>query len=381
MQRYADHFGPFGDVAWINTSHQGALPKVAAAAAEEAIDWKRSPHPLIDSRLFSEVPLRLREVLGRLINCPADDVILGNSASYGLHLLANGFPWQPGDEVLLVKGDFPCTILPWLGLAERGVSVRTAELEDGIIDVDAFNDAIGPRTRIFCASWVFSFSGARLDLPAIKEICRERGVKIVLNCSQGIGGIPFDIADGYCDALTCVGFKWLCGPYGTGFCWIEPELRESLIYNQAYWLAMQTADDLKGQQDMPAIREDIGARKYDVFGTANFFNFKPWTEAVDLLVGFGIDKVGDYDQALIQRLIDGLDSESFNTAGNIKRESRSNILFVSHKVPSQNEPLFKKLQRENIYISLRDGRMRFSPHLYNTEEQIDRALDILNDNR
>jgi selenocysteine lyase/cysteine desulfurase len=112
MKNYADNFGPFGEVAWINASHQGALPKDAVAAAEEAIEWKRSPHPLIDSRLFRDVPLRQREALGRLINCSPDDIILGNSASYGLHLLANGIRWQSGDEVLLVKGDFPATILP-----------------------------------------------------------------------------------------------------------------------------------------------------------------------------------------------------------------------------------------------------------------------------
>jgi selenocysteine lyase/cysteine desulfurase len=264
-------------------------------------------------------------------------------------------------------------------LAKRGVSVNTVELADGKLDPDVLDRSIGRRTRVFCASWVFSFSGVKLDLPTIKEVCRRRGVIIVLNCSQALGGIPFDIRDGYADALTCVGFKWLCGPYGTGFCWIEPELRESLNYNQAYWLAMQTADDLKGPQDMPTIRDDIGARKYDVFGTANFFNFKPWTEAVNLLLGFGVNDIWEYDQSLVQRLVDGLDKESFEIISPVQQGEGSNILVLSHRNSAHNERLFEMLERQRIHVSLRNGRLRFSPHLYNTEEQIDRALAILND--
>ncbi len=378
MTSYSDNFGPFGDVAWIDASHQGALPKRAVAAAQEAIEWKRSLYPLTNSRLFFEVPLRQRELLGRLIHCPADDIILGNSASYGLHLVANGMRWRPGDEVVVVQGDFPATILPWLGLANRGVTVKTVPSQDGCFSVEDLEQAIGPGTRLFCASWVFSFSGAKLDLEAISQVCRPRGVKVMLNCSQGIGAMPYDVGDGYADALTCVGFKWLCGPYGTGFCWIEPELRESLDYNQAYWLTMQSADDLQGYQDMPVVRDDLKARKYDVFGTANFFNLKPWAEAVGLLLEIGMDKVWAYDQSLVQRLIDGLGRDWFDIISPIDPLQRSSILVVSHRDPAKNQLYYDTLKEQQVFISLRNGRLRFSPHLFNTAEQIDRALAIMN---
>jgi len=217
-----------------------------------------------------------------------------------------------------------------------------------------------------------------LDLSSIGEICRAKEVKFVLNASQGLGGIPYDVSCGYVDALTSVGFKWLCGPYGTGFCWIEPEFRESLDYNQAYWLAMQTADDLKGAQSMPVIKSGLGARKYDVFGTANFFNLKPWTEAVNLLLDIGVENIWEYNQSLIQRLIDELNPNDYRIVSPFDRSERSNILIVSHRDAKKNQTIYDILRSHHIYTSLRNGQLRLSPHVFNTDEDIGRALTIMN---
>jgi cysteine desulfurase/selenocysteine lyase len=115
----AGDFGGFDGRAWLNCAHQGPLPRVAVRAAERALAQKAAPHRLGDEA-FAEVPRRLKGALGRLAGVPADQVILGNSTTYGLHLLTQGVPWRAGDEVLLVEGDFPATIVPWLPLAERG---------------------------------------------------------------------------------------------------------------------------------------------------------------------------------------------------------------------------------------------------------------------
>src|SRR6516164_4421715 len=120
---YHADFGPFDGKVWLNCAHQGALPRVAAEEAREAITWKVRPFEFTTDR-FAEVPARLRRALGRLLGVPAEEIILGNSASYGLHLLANGLPWQDGDEILLVRGDFPSVLLPWLALENRGVRIR-----------------------------------------------------------------------------------------------------------------------------------------------------------------------------------------------------------------------------------------------------------------
>jgi len=377
MVDFSHDFGPFTSI-WINASHQGPLPKPAVSALEKAVKWKISPQYLADSRVFDEVPRRLKNALGRLINAPSEDIILGNSASYGLHLLANGIKWSSGDEVLLVEGDFPSDILPWLDLSRKGVKIRAVKPKKRGLQPDDILRNIGIRTKLLCTSWVFSFAGHTIDLPAIGEICRQKGIKLVLNCSQAIGARPFDTTWKLADAITCVGFKWLCGPYGTGFCWVDPEMREELDYNQAYWLAMQSADDLNTAKSWPEIKDGLGARKYDVFGTANFFNFVPWTASVEYLLEKGINKINMHNDGLIDRLRQGLRDDKYEILTPLSETNRSSILVISYKDQSRNEEIFEKLKQNNIYISLRRKRLRLAPHLYNTDAEIDEALHVLN---
>jgi cysteine desulfurase/selenocysteine lyase len=377
LSNYSNDFGPFSSI-WINTSHQGALPKTAVAALNEAVQWKISPHHLANSCLFNCVPRRLKDVLSRLINAPSEDIFLGNSASYGLHLLANGMKWSSGDEILLVEGDFPCDILPWLNLKKQGVKIRAVKPKSIGLQPEEIKENIGNDTKLLCTSWVYSYTGHMINLPAISEICRQKGIKLVLNCSQAIGTQPFDITWRLADAITCVGFKWLCGPYGTGFCWIDPEIREDLDYNQAPWLAMQTTDDLNKSKAWPDVKENLGAQKYDVFGTANFFNFVPWTASVEYLLEKGIERIKSHNDDLINRLREGLHLDKFETLTPMSDSGNSTILVISHKDKSRNEEIFELLKKKNIYISLRRKQLRFAPHLYNTRGEINEALSVLN---
>jgi selenocysteine lyase/cysteine desulfurase len=373
---FSPDFGPFDNKIWLNTAHQGALPRVAVEQAQEAIAWKIAPHNLTTDR-FSAVPPRLKQALGRLIDAPADDIILGNSASYGLHLLANGMRWQTGDEVLLMKGDFPSAILPWLGLQKRGVRVRFIEPSQQVIQADDLLAHLTPATKLVCVTWVHSFSGFAVDVQALGAVCRAHGVWFVMNTSQALGARPMSVATLPVDAISNVGFKWLCGPYGTGFCWMRPELREALDYNQAYWLAMQTADDLMREQGDVVLREGLGARAYDVFGTANFFNFKPWTAALEYLLAQGIERIEAHGQALVSRFIAGLDLDKYELLSPREGASRSTLMFVSHKQKEQNAELYRALIAQGIYPAFRNGKLRFAPHLYNTEADIDAALAAL----
>jgi selenocysteine lyase/cysteine desulfurase len=376
MTDYSQDFGPFENKIWLNTAHQGALPRVAVEQAHEAIAWKIAPYNLTTDR-FSAVPPRLKQALGRLIDAPADDIILGNSASYGLHLLANGIRWRTGDEVLLMKGDFPSAILPWLGLQKRGVTVSFIQPRNHVIQADDLLAHLTPATKLVCTTWVHSFSGSAVDAQALGAVCHARGIWFVMNTSQAIGARPFSVQTMPVDAISNVGFKWLCGPYGTGFCWMRPELREQLNYNQAYWLAMQTADDLMREQSEVVLCEGLGARAYDVFGTANFFNFKPWTAALEYLLDIGIERIQAHDQRLVSRFIDGLDLDKYELLSPREGAARSTLIFLSHKPKELNAELYRSLTAQGIYPAFRNGKLRFAPHLYNTEADIDATLAAL----
>lgn len=375
VERAHSDFGPFDGRSWLNAAHQGPLPSVAAEAAREAVSWKVAPHRIADE-LFGEVPRHLKGLLGRLVGAPAEEVILGNSTSYGLHLLANGIPWRPGDEVLLVAGDFPANILPWLALEKCGVAVRLMEPEGAVPTPAELSSNLTEATRLFCASWVGSFTGHAADVRGLGEACREAGVTFVLNGSQAVGTRPLNVSEIPVDAVVSCGFKWLCGPYGTGFCWMEPELLESLEYNQAYWLAMQEGRNL-GQMRDYELRDDLGARRYDVFCTANFLNFAPWAAALEYLLSFGIEEVAAYDDWLVSRLVGGLDPERYRLVSPRDGDARSTLVVVGHAQEGRSEDLHRALKEAGIDAALREGNLRFSPHLYNTAEEVDRALEVL----
>ncbi len=349
------------------------MPRVAAEAALEAVSWKQSPYNLTSKR-FTDVPARLRSALSKLLGAPSEEIALANSASYGLHLLANGIPLREGDEVLLVRGDFPSVVLPWLGLERRGITVRHL---DSPLGADELANTISSRTRVLCTTWVHSFTGVALDLDAIGALCRERGVWFIVNGAQAVGARPIDVTSTPIDALVSVGFKWLCGPYGTGFCWMRPALQDRLELNQVYWLTMQTADDLGTEEALPTLRHDLGASAYDIFGTANFFNFMPWTASAEYLLDKGIDNIAAHDAVLVDRLIEGLDTRGYHVLSPRSGSKRSTLVLASHKDRSRNEAVHRALREQDVEIAYRRGNLRFSPHVYNTTDDIDRALQTL----
>jgi cysteine desulfurase/selenocysteine lyase len=368
-------FGPFKNRVWLNAAHQGPLPRAAATMAREMIAQKVAPATLPDESFF-ELPERLRASLGRLIGAPADDVILANSTSYGLDLLAHGLGLQPGDEVLLVDGDFPATITPWLILESAGVRIRRLTPDQRPLTADEVARAITPATRVLCCSWVFSFTGEAINPAAIGQVCRERGVMFVLNGSQAVGARPVDVPAMNIDALVSCGFKWLCGPYATGFCWLTPQLRERLTYRQAYWLTQMHGTDLS--TEIPdAVREHQHAEQYDVFCPANFLNFAPWLTSIELLLKLGIDRVAAHDQRLVQQIIDAVKASSWRLTSPADEPERSTLVLLEHDDETVMRRTATRLADHGFDIAQRAGRLRLSPHLYNTAVEIDKALDIL----
>ena len=171
MNNYKKDFASFDDKIWLNAASEGPLPLVAAKALQEAAEWKSKPY-LLDNQRFVSTQKELKESIGRLINVPHGDVILGNSASYGLHILVNGIPWQPGDEIILMQNDFPADILPWLVLEHKGVRVRQIKARHKVIQPDELAEHITDRTKLFCISHVHTFTGIVL---AVEQFAESRG--------------------------------------------------------------------------------------------------------------------------------------------------------------------------------------------------------------
>lgn len=368
-------FGPFDGHVWLNCAHQGPLPKPAIDALEEAVAMKRTPHRLSND-MFWDVPGQLKREISELINASPDQIVLGNSLSYGLHLLVRGLNWESGDEVILLEEDFPATTLPWYLLDEAGVTLRYINPNSDIGLEDQLADAITENTRVFCATWVDSFTGRRLNLDALGSICKEQDILFAVNGAQGVGACEIDVTATPVDVLLSVGYKWLCGPYGTGFAWFAPRVLAGLSPVQAYWLPMQAGTELTDMQQL-SFDPNLGAAGYDVFGTANFNNFMPWTAAIEYLNDVGIDRIAGHGQRLMNRLIDSVESSPFNVLTPLDTSRRANILVLSHPIDEVVDSTFDRLKQRNIHAAVREGNIRICPHLYNTTAEIDSVIEVL----
>ncbi|QIB77795.1 aminotransferase class V-fold PLP-dependent enzyme [Haloferax volcanii] len=368
-------FGPFDGHTWLNCADQGPLPKRAVEAVDDAVTLKRAPHR-VPEQAFREVPAGVKRALGTLINASPDEIILGNSFSYGLHLLIHGLEWNEGDEVILVEGDFPATILPWRLLESQGVQLRFVDAECSTPLTQQLAETATPRTRAVCTTWVDSFTGRRLDIDEIGTVCHEHDVLFVLNGSQGVGARPIDVSRTPVDVLISCGYKWLCGPYGTGFTWLTPEVLDALGPVNAYWLSMQAGTTLDEMQNL-SLDTELGASGYDVFGTANFNNFMPWTAAVEYLTGIGIEQISAHGERLVGQLIEGAESSSFEVVTPEDPQRHANIVVLSHSSESVARETHRALADAGIHTALREGNIRVSPHVYNTHAEIDGLVERL----
>lgn len=376
MKDYRHLFSPFDGKIWLNAASEGPLPLKAQETLKEALAWKSKPY-LLDNLKFTTVVQGLKSSIAQLIGVENTDVILSNSASYGLHLLANGIHWKKGDEIVCMQNDFPTNILPWLALEKDGVKVKQVKARGKVLTPDELLENVTRDTRLFCISHVHTFSGFMVDVENFAKVCRDKKIIFVLNISQSSGTMPVDISKINVDAVVCAGYKWLCGPYGAGFCWIKPELRRALNFNQAYWVPYLSQEELKEEGPLKLKTWD-SSRKYDVFGTANFFNFVPFKSCIDLWLEIGLDTVREYHQKLLDEFIKGLDKDKYFLISPPQGKARSSLIVFSHKKKEKNGLLFKKLKEENVYTALWKGHIRVAPHIYNTQEEIQITLRNIN---
>jgi cysteine desulfurase / selenocysteine lyase len=374
---YAAAFGDFDGRVWLNAAHQGPLPRLAAKAAEEALAAKLSPHRISDES-FVVGPRRLRELLGRLIGAPAEEIILGNSASWGLQVLANGLPWREGDEIIVLADEFPATVFPWLVTERDGASVHQLEIDEPVLEPERLQQELSLRTRVVAVNWVRSLTGHVVDVAALQQVCQRFGAHLVLNVTQGLGALPFDVGRLPVAAISCSGFKWLCGPYATGFAWIRPDVLETMRPTQAYWLALPDGVELDlNREGEHRLRADLGARAYDIFGTANFLNFMPWAAALEYLLAQGIPAIAGHDHALVEQLIGLLEGSDYRFISPTDANARAAIVVVSASEPNRNEAIYQRLVDAGVDAALRAGNIRISPHLYNSFEQIEHVAAVL----
>src|SRR5713226_7323999 len=209
------------DATYLNTAAHAAMPRVTLRAVQNSIEANKFPHHL-DDAVFFEAPSRIRASLSKMIGARPEEIAVTAGAGAGVATVAHFLTWEPGDEVITAKGEFPVQYETWKPMEEReGVKVKIAATRDRFIA------AITPRSRVVSVSHVRFDDGSLLDAARVAAACHAQGALLVLDVSQSCGAVPMDVHDLGADFLVCAGYKWLLSPYGTGFFWAKSEHQDT----------------------------------------------------------------------------------------------------------------------------------------------------------
>jgi selenocysteine lyase/cysteine desulfurase/cyanate permease len=315
----------------------------------------------------------LRADLARLLGTEPGLVALTRSTAHGLAILAHGLDWRPGDNVVGLRYEYPANVLPWMGLADRGVAYRPVPVPaDGDV-ARALANAINERTRLVTVSHVAFWNGLRVDIPALAKECHRNGVLLAVDVMQSVGAVRVDLNAFQADFVAAGDCKWLMGPAGIAFCYAAPDLLERLPP------LILGPGGMRNRHEYyePTLSYAASARRFEE-GWLSMPDIAAMHAAVNLARATGIDWIESRVLMLAARFAESCEQLGFEIERPWPRPDflGSGIVSVKHAtVPS--ESLLAALDTERIIVSQRRGFIRVSPHYYNTEEEIAQAVAVL----
>lgn len=318
---------------------------------------------------------RARKTAAELINADVAEIAFVSNTTAGITLVAEGFPWRPGDNIVTLANEFPSNQYPWINLASRGVEVRRVALDPCHADYGKIAESIDARTRILSISWVGFASGLRWDLDRLCELAHSRGAYLFLDAIQGLGVFSLDVRQTPIDFLAADGHKWLLGAEGAGVFFLQRRHLDLLRPLGVGWNSVVQGNDYARIE----LNLRPTATRYEG-GSQNMVGLLGLGASMELLASFGS---GPSNSAIAERVLqltdlacERLTSHGAVIASNRDGDHRSGI--VSFELPGQDpQELRKRCLANHVVLSCRAGRLRISVHAYANEEDIERLIESL----
>lgn len=359
------------EVAYLNCAYFPPLARPVREAGRRALE-RSAPWDVVP-RDFFEPGERLRESFARLIGADADGVAFVPSASYGVGVAARNLTVGPGRTVVMVEEEFPSDVYPWRDkiAVEGGEIVVVPRPAEGPW-TDGFLTAIDERTAVVMAQACHWTDGSAVDLVRVGGAAREVGAALVLDLSQSVGAVPFDVGTVRPDFVATVGYKWQMGPYAFGYLWAAEHHRGGRGL-ESTWTGRKGSDDFNRLVDYTDEKRP-GARHFDSGEWSNFTLLPMAQAALDLIEEWRPERVAATVAPLTARIEAGTRRLGLRP---VPAEARLPHL-VGVRFPDGEPPgLRERLAADRISVSLRANAMRVAPHVYNDEGDVDRLLDAL----
>ncbi|MEM7776449.1 MAG: aminotransferase class V-fold PLP-dependent enzyme [Pseudomonadota bacterium] len=351
--------------AYFDIGRKAALPSAAKAAADA---WFEDVYGTGGANAFSmDGQEQTRQVVSDTFGAPRDNIALIKNTSEGIGAIACGFPFEPGDNVIISEHEHENNTFQWLHARERGIDVRYAKPDaDGCVRPDAYVDLIDNRTRIIGVAWVAYGNGYRADMVSLSNLCRAHGIKLVVDAIQAIGVIDQRVDALGADAVVSGGHKAQFSVTGAGFMYLTQEMIELVRPPIA---AKYSFESIDRHVPDPVLRSD--ARRFE-YGNPNFLGLAIQRASADFVRRIGLANIEARVRALTTTLIDALEKQQFKVLTPRPWHERAGI--VAFEVPGDAAKLEMKLREDGIRTAHKDGHMRCAVHFYNSYDDIDRLM-------
>ena len=308
-----------------------------------------------------------KQLLGKLLNTSADRIAFTSNTSSGLNILAQGIRWEKGDRILLGDVEFPANVYPFMNLKDMGVEIDFVKSENGIVTAEDLISAITPKTKLISVSYVQFLSGYRIELEKLGSTCKEKGIILSIDATQGLGALTLDVQKCNVYFISCGTQKWMLGLQGMAFIYISEELQGKLKTASVGWLSVENAWDLI-DYDFTLKKT---ANRYQP-GTLNTFGIYAINASLKMFDEFGFNNIEEQVLSNSKYLIEQLTDTGFTPL--LKNFSKNNLAGIISFKREDAEDIFNYLQTKNIVIAVREGIVRLSPHFYNTKDEIDKVV-------
>ena len=321
---------------------------------------------------YAKVQNNIKNILSKLLNCLPDELALIHNTAEGMNFISHGLKLSAEDEVILLENEYPSNIYPWRHLEKKGVKLVTAPMETSPETfLKALKRSITAKTRVISLSAVHWCTGMPLPLKQVGKLCKENSINFVVDGAQGVGIQPLDIRTANIDYMAFSAWKWLLGPLGLGVLFISKEKLNNLDP-----VFIGTASVTNDKEYLPYKSELKPTADRFTISTANFNDWVYFEAALEFLKAIGFSAVRERIFELSAQLSKGLTKIGFNVFSDQFPDYPTGIV-VCEKPGVGSDVIMTHLKKHNIVAAERLRRVRFSPHVYISPEQIDEAVGVL----
>lgn len=327
----------------------------------------------VNFRNWIAVKENTRRLVAGLLGARPEQVAFVRNTSDGLSTVANGLEWRPGDNLVTFRNEFPSNIYPWLRVGDAfGVEVRMCEERDGRIDLDELISLIDHKTRIVAVSQIQYASGFRADLERIGRAARLHDALLVVDVIQALGVVPIDVESELVDVAAAACHKWLLTPEGVGLLYLSARARERIQPTLVGWTSVPNPEDYGNFEQ----GWNQGTLAWET-GTGPIALIHGLEASLKLLSEVGIPRIQAYLETLTDHLCERLRNTQYEVVSSRRAREKSQIVCIRHLAGLSSMDLYAHLRKRNIITAPRSDRLRISPHLYNTLDEIDELVTAL----